>query len=47
MLVGVPWLNRLWQDELAMSEEDYAAWAFPNRAEICAVYGYRPNHTKV
>ena len=38
MLAGVPWLIRLWQDEFAMSEEDYAAWAFPNRAEICAVY---------
>ncbi len=41
MLVGVPWLNRLWQDELAMSDEDYAAWAFPNRAEVCAVYSAR------
>jgi len=38
MLAGVPWLIRLWQDELAMSEEDYAAWAFPNRVEVCAVY---------
>jgi SAM-dependent methyltransferase len=41
MLAGVPWLTRLWQDEFAMSEEDYAAWAFPNRAEICAVYSSR------
>jgi SAM-dependent methyltransferase len=41
MLAGVPWLIRLWQDELAMSEEDYAAWAFPNRAEVCAVYSGR------
>jgi SAM-dependent methyltransferase len=41
MLAGVPWLIRLWQDELAMSEEDYSAWAFPNRAEVCAVYSGR------
>ena len=41
VLAGLPWLIRLWQDELAMSEEDYAAWAFPNRAEVCAVYAGR------
>ena len=41
MLAEVPWLIRLWQDEFAMNEEDYAAWAFPNRAEICAVYSGR------
>ena len=46
MLDGLPWLNRLWRDEFAMSEEDYAAWAFPNRAEMCAVYRARA-HTKV
>jgi SAM-dependent methyltransferase len=38
MLAGLPWLIRLWRDEFAMSEEDYAAWAFPTRAEMCAVY---------
>lgn len=38
MLSGLPWLVRLWQEEFAMSEEDYAAWPFPNREEICAVY---------
>jgi hypothetical protein len=21
-----------------MSDEDYEAWAFPNRAEVCALY---------
>jgi hypothetical protein len=21
-----------------MSEEDFEAWAFPNRAEVCALY---------
>jgi SAM-dependent methyltransferase len=38
MLEDVPWLKRLWRDEFAMSEEDYGAWAFPNREEMCAVY---------
>jgi SAM-dependent methyltransferase len=38
MLGEIPWLVRLWRDEFAMNDEDYAAWAFPNRAELCAVY---------
>jgi SAM-dependent methyltransferase len=42
MLDGLPWLNRLWRDEFAMNEEDYAAWAFPNREEMCAVYRALP-----
>ena len=42
MLEGLPWLNRLWRDEFAMNEEDYAAWAFPNREEMCAVYRALP-----
>jgi SAM-dependent methyltransferase len=38
MLAGLPWLVRLWQDEFSMSDEDYEAWAFPTRTEVCAVY---------
>jgi SAM-dependent methyltransferase len=30
--------RKLWRDEFQMSEEDYAAHAFPPRAEICSVY---------
>jgi SAM-dependent methyltransferase len=30
--------QRLWRDEFPMSEEDYAAHAFPPRAEVCSVY---------
>jgi SAM-dependent methyltransferase len=37
-LSGLPWLARLWQEEVSMSDEDYAAWAFPNRNEMYAVY---------
>jgi hypothetical protein len=42
MLDGLPWLNRLWREDFAMSEEDHAAWAFPNRDEMCAVYRALP-----
>jgi hypothetical protein len=38
VLAGLPWLIRLWRHEFPMSEEDYEAWAFPNRAEVFAVY---------
>lgn len=38
MLAGMPGLNLLWREEFAMSDEDYAAWAFPPRVEVCAVY---------
>jgi SAM-dependent methyltransferase len=30
--------RKLWHDEFPMSEEDYAAHAFPPRAEVCSVY---------
>jgi SAM-dependent methyltransferase len=30
--------RKLWHDEFQMSEEDYAAHAFPPRAEACSVY---------
>jgi hypothetical protein len=45
MLSELPWLIRLWRDEFPMNDEDFAAWAFPTRAEVCAVY--RAIHTEV
>jgi SAM-dependent methyltransferase len=30
--------RKLWRDEFQMSEEDYAAHAFPPRTEVCSVY---------
>ena len=42
ILDGLPWLNRLWREDFAMSEEDHAAWAFPNRDEMCAIYRVLP-----
>ena len=47
MLAELPWLIRLWRDEFPMSEEDYAAWAFPTQAEMCAVYQAAAVDTKV
>ncbi len=42
ILEGLPWLNRLWREDFAMSEEDHTAWAFPNRDEMCAIYQTLP-----
>lgn len=42
ILDGQAWLNRLWREDFAMSEEDHAAWAFPNRDEMCAIYRALP-----
>jgi SAM-dependent methyltransferase len=41
-----PWLTRLWREEFIMSEEDYSAWAFPTRAEVCAVYSTKVTKTR-
>jgi SAM-dependent methyltransferase len=41
-LMNLPWLLRLWREEFPMSDRDYDAWAFPTRAELCALY-----HAKV
>jgi SAM-dependent methyltransferase len=30
--------QKLWRDEFPMSEEDYAAYAFPSRVEVCSAY---------
>jgi hypothetical protein len=30
--------RKLWHDEFEISEEDYAAYAFPPRVEICTAY---------
>jgi SAM-dependent methyltransferase len=38
MLEGNRFWQKMWREELPMSEEDYAAHAFPPRAEICSVY---------
>lgn len=37
-LAGSRYLRRLWFAEIEMSEEDYQAYPFPPRAEVCAVY---------
>jgi hypothetical protein len=42
MLEAFPWLKLLWRQEIEMSDEDYTAWPFPNRAEMCAIYRALP-----
>ena len=44
-LLAFPWLELVWREEFLMTEEDYEAWAFPTRAELCALY--RSVSTKV
>ncbi len=34
--------RKVWRDEFELSDEDYAAHAFPTRAETCSVYCYVP-----
>jgi SAM-dependent methyltransferase len=47
-LMDFPWLLRLWREEFPMNDEDFDAWAFPTRAELCALYEAKPGiHTKV
>jgi SAM-dependent methyltransferase len=38
LMTASPLLRRLWLSEFEMSEEDYAAYAFPPRTEVCAAY---------
>jgi SAM-dependent methyltransferase len=38
LLSELPWLMRLWREEFGMNDEDFAAWAFPTREELCSVY---------
>ena len=37
-LMTIPWLEWVWREEFPMSEEDYEAWAFPTKSEVCALY---------
>lgn len=37
------WLQKVWTGGVDMSEEDFSAWAFPDRTEICAIYRARPS----
>jgi hypothetical protein len=35
----VPSLNKLWESRLTMSEQDFAAYIFPDQSETCVAYG--------
>ncbi len=41
ILAKSPSLERLWEREFALSDEDYAAYAFPTRVERCALFRVR------
>jgi SAM-dependent methyltransferase len=41
VLSELPWLTRLWREEFPMNDEDFKAWAFPEREELCSVYQAR------
>jgi hypothetical protein len=38
LLQASPCWRKVWRDEIPMSDEDYAAHAFPPRVEVCCVY---------
>jgi hypothetical protein len=38
MIEGSRFWQKVWREEVPMSEEDYAAHAFPPRVEICSVF---------
>ncbi len=38
LLAANPSWRKVWRDEFQLSEEDYAAHAFPSRVETCSVY---------
>jgi hypothetical protein len=37
-----PWLQKLWECRLEMTEQDFAAYQFGGRSEICAAYRSSP-----
>jgi SAM-dependent methyltransferase len=41
MVARIPAMNKLWGDSLTMSDEDFAAYIFPDQSEFCAAYGTR------
>ena len=39
LVAGIPSMKKLWEENLTMSEEDFAAYIFPDQSEICVAYG--------
>ena len=39
MVVRIPAMKKLWSENLTMSDEDFAAYIFPDQSEFCAAYG--------
>jgi hypothetical protein len=38
----IPALNKLWENHLTMSEQDFAAYIFPDQSELCVAYSTKP-----
>lgn len=38
MVARIPSMKKLWEDNLTMSEEDFAAYIFPDQSEGCVAY---------
>jgi hypothetical protein len=35
----IPALNKMWESRLTMSDQDFAAYIFPDQSELCVAYG--------
>jgi hypothetical protein len=35
----IPSLQKLWETRFTMSEQDFAAYIFPDQSEVCVAYG--------
>ena len=42
----IPSLNKLWESHLTMSDEDFAAYIFPDKSERCVAYGTAPGRER-
>ncbi len=39
MVTRIPEMKKLWKENLTMSDEDFAAYIFPDKSEVCVAYG--------
>jgi SAM-dependent methyltransferase len=39
MVARIPSMKKLWSEQLTMSDEDFAAYIFPDKSEFCVAYG--------
>jgi SAM-dependent methyltransferase len=39
VVARIPALHKIWETRFTMSEQDFAAYIFPDQSEVCVVYG--------